>query len=48
LEARAALFERHAAGVRLTTNGLIVLRHARVILDEIASAERELDNKEPG
>ena len=35
------LFDR-AAGVRLTTQGLVLLRHARVILDEIATAEREL------
>ena len=47
-EADAALFERHAAGVRLTSNGLTVLRHARVILDEIAAAERELEGRDPG
>src|SRR4051812_43339504 len=41
-EAGRPLFER-AGGVRLTTEGLVMLRHARVILDEIASAERELD-----
>jgi DNA-binding transcriptional LysR family regulator len=47
-EAATVLFERHAAGVRLTTNGLIMLRHARVILDEIASAERELKGTDTG
>ena len=32
---RATLFERRSDGVRLTTSGLILLRHARVVLDEI-------------
>jgi DNA-binding transcriptional LysR family regulator len=41
-EAGTPLFER-AGGVRLTKEGLIMLRHARVILDEIASAEKELE-----
>jgi hypothetical protein len=27
---------------------LTVLRHARVILDEIAAAERELEGRDPG
>jgi DNA-binding transcriptional LysR family regulator len=46
-EAGTPLFDR-AGGVRLTTEGLIMLRHARVILDEIASAERELEGEDPG
>jgi DNA-binding transcriptional LysR family regulator len=46
-ETGATLFERHRAGVRLTENGLIVLRQARVVLDEIAAAERELTGAEP-
>jgi DNA-binding transcriptional LysR family regulator len=46
-ETGATLFERHRAGVRLTENGLILLRHARVVLDEIAAAERELTGAEP-
>lgn len=40
--ANAALFERHADGVRLTPAGLVLLRHARTILDSVADAEREL------
>jgi DNA-binding transcriptional LysR family regulator len=44
-EAGSQLFER-AGGVRLTNEGLIMLRHARVILDEIASAQRELEGEE--
>jgi DNA-binding transcriptional LysR family regulator len=44
-EAGSSLFER-AGGVRLTKEGLIMLRHARVILDEIASAERELEGED--
>jgi DNA-binding transcriptional LysR family regulator len=44
-EAGSPLFER-AGGVRLTSEGLIMLRHARVILDEIASAQRELEGEE--
>jgi molybdate transport repressor ModE-like protein len=40
--AGSPLFERQTGGVRLTKQGLILLRHARVILDEITSAEREL------
>jgi molybdate transport repressor ModE-like protein len=47
-EAGSALFERRAGGVRLTKEGLILLRHARVILDEIAAAKRELEGQEPG
>jgi DNA-binding transcriptional LysR family regulator len=46
-EAGTPLFDR-AGGVRLTTEGLIMLRHARVVLDEIASAERELEGEDPG
>jgi molybdate transport repressor ModE-like protein len=44
--AASPLFERQTGGVRLTKQGLILLRHARVILDEIASAERELAGEE--
>ncbi len=47
-EANSVLFERRATGARLTTNGLIVLRHAHVILEEIASAQRELDGTDTG
>jgi DNA-binding transcriptional LysR family regulator len=46
-ETGAALFERLPAGVRLTRSGLILLRHARVVLDEIAAAEAELDGASP-
>jgi molybdate transport repressor ModE-like protein len=46
-EAGTPLFERHRTGVRLTGNGLILLRHARVVLDEIDAAERELEGAEP-
>jgi DNA-binding transcriptional LysR family regulator len=46
-EAGSALFERRVGGVRLTKEGPILLRHARVILDEIASAERELEGEDP-
>jgi Bacterial regulatory helix-turn-helix protein, lysR family len=45
-EAGSPLFERRAGGVRLTKEGLILLRHARVILDEIAPAERELEGED--
>jgi len=44
-EVGAMLFER-AGGVRLTTEGLVLLRHARVILDEIATAKRELEGED--
>jgi DNA-binding transcriptional LysR family regulator len=47
-EAGTPLFERRPGGVRLTKEGLILLRHARVILDEIASAERELEGEDEG
>ncbi|BBB01869.1 putative LysR family transcriptional regulator [Actinacidiphila reveromycinica] len=40
--AGATLFERHPDGVRLTPAGLVLLRHARTILDSVADAEREL------
>lgn len=46
-ESGTALFERRSDGVRLTNSGLILLRHARVILNEIASAESELDGALP-
>jgi DNA-binding transcriptional LysR family regulator len=45
-EAGGQLFERRPTGVRLTSRGLIVLRHARTILDEIDAAQRELDGDE--
>jgi DNA-binding transcriptional LysR family regulator len=41
-ESGATLFERHRVGVRLTREGQILLRHARVVLDEIAAAENEI------
>lgn len=46
-EAGVALFERHRGGVRLTDGGLILLRHARVVLDEIDAAAAELDGAAP-
>jgi len=46
-EAGVSLFERHRGGVRLTTGGATLLRHARVVLDEIDAATRELDGNEP-
>src|SRR4051794_261154 len=46
-EVGTTLVERHAGGARLTANGLTLLRHARVILDEIAAAQRELDGSGP-
>jgi DNA-binding transcriptional LysR family regulator len=46
-ESGQTLFERGPGGARLTANGLILLRHARVVLDEIAAAQRELDGVEP-
>lgn len=46
-ESGTSLFKRHRTGVRLTTNGLILLRHARVVLDEIDAAEREIEGTEP-
>jgi DNA-binding transcriptional LysR family regulator len=46
-ESGTPLFERHPSGVRLTKTGLILLRHARVVLDELAAAQRELDGAEP-
>jgi molybdate transport repressor ModE-like protein len=45
-EAGSPLFERQTGGVRLTGQGLILLRHARSILDEITAAERELAGEE--
>ncbi len=41
-QAGAELFERRRDGVRLTDAGLILLRHARVALEEIDTAAREL------
>jgi DNA-binding transcriptional LysR family regulator len=46
-EAGTRLFERRPGGVRLTSAGLTLLRHARVVLDEIAAAERELSGAVP-
>lgn len=46
-EVGTTLVERHAGGARLTANGLTLLRHARVILDEIAAVQRELDGSGP-
>jgi DNA-binding transcriptional LysR family regulator len=46
--AGAKLFERHAAGVRLTAAGLTLLRHASAALDEIDQAQRRLHGAEPG
>jgi DNA-binding transcriptional LysR family regulator len=46
-ESGATLFERRPDGVRLTRSGLILLRHARVALDEIAAAESELEGALP-
>src|ERR1700760_5109385 len=46
-EAGSALFDRRSDGGRLTKSGLILLRHARAILDEIAAAENELDGTLP-
>ncbi|MGW7256509.1 LysR family transcriptional regulator [Streptomyces sp. NPDC054834] len=40
--AGAVLFERRFDGVQLTPAGLNLLRHARMILDSVAAAEREL------
>ncbi|RZT85688.1 DNA-binding transcriptional LysR family regulator [Pseudonocardia sediminis] len=44
--AGAALIERSAAGARLTPAGQTLLRHARVALDAIAAAGRELSGAE--
>ncbi|MET8471906.1 LysR family transcriptional regulator [Streptomyces sp. NPDC006422] len=41
-EAGAVLFERRPDGVRLTSAGLGLLRHARAILASVEAAEREL------
>lgn len=46
-ESGRSLFERHRTGVRLTRDGLILLRHARVVLDEIDEAQREFEGAEP-
>ncbi|MGW8378097.1 LysR family transcriptional regulator [Streptomyces sp. ODS28] len=45
--AGAALFERRADGVRLTSAGLALLRHARTILDAVAAAERDISGTAP-
>ncbi|PSR65690.1 LysR family transcriptional regulator [Nocardia sp. MDA0666] len=37
------LFERHRTGVHLTPAGLTLLRHARVVLDALDAARRDLD-----
>jgi molybdate transport repressor ModE-like protein len=44
----AALFERHARGVRLTPLGAALARHARAVLQQIAEAERELGDLKSG
>ena len=46
-ESGVTLFEHHRVGVRLTRQGQVLLRHARVVLDEIAAAESELAGIEP-
>ncbi|TRW80964.1 LysR family transcriptional regulator [Mycolicibacterium sp. 018/SC-01/001] len=46
-EAGADVFERRPDGVRLTDAGSILLRHARVVLDELTAAEAELDGALP-
>lgn len=46
-EAGRTVFDRGPGGARLTADGLILLRHARVVLDEMAAAQRELDGVEP-
>ncbi|MFI6348715.1 LysR family transcriptional regulator [Streptomyces sp. NPDC050560] len=46
--AGAALFERRSDGVRLTTAGLVMLRHARTILSTLDTAERDLTGTVPG
>ncbi|KDE98019.1 LysR family transcriptional regulator [Mycolicibacterium aromaticivorans JS19b1 = JCM 16368] len=46
-ETGVMVFERNRDGVRLTSAGLILLRHARVVLDAIAAAEAELDGTLP-
>lgn len=50
LEARLGvqLLERSGTGVRLTRYGETLLRRARVVVSEIASAERELDEMKSG
>ncbi len=42
------LFERRSDGARLTPAGLTLLRHARIVLDELAAAEREFSGAESG
>lgn len=42
-EAGTPLFERHRTGVHLTPAGLTLLRHARVVLDALDAARRDLD-----
>lgn len=46
-EAGATLFERRSDGVRLTSAGLTLLRHARTILDTLTKAERDLTGTAP-
>ncbi|MBX7547828.1 LysR family transcriptional regulator [Streptomyces sp. NPDC004232] len=45
--AGAVLFERRTDGVRLTSAGLTLLRHARTILDSLDAAERDLTGTAP-
>jgi DNA-binding transcriptional LysR family regulator len=41
-EVGTSLFERHRHGTGLSPAGLVLLRHARVALDELAAASREI------
>lgn len=45
-EAGKPLFERHRTGVHLTPAGLTLLRHARVVLDALEAARRDLDDRD--
>lgn len=45
-EAGKPLFERHHTGVKLTSAGLTLLRHARVVLDALEAARRDLDDRD--
>ncbi len=43
MEARVPLLERHGRGVRLTTAGWLMVRHADTISDAVAAAEAEVE-----
>ncbi|MBV7703332.1 LysR family transcriptional regulator [Nocardia nova] len=45
-EAGKPLLERHRTGVHLTPAGLTLLRHARVVLDALEAARRDLDDRD--